>query len=113
KRAFRKLDHMVWHALWRWAKRRHPNKSAHWVSQRYCRTVGPRQGVFAQAKAQILWYQDIPITRYPKVRGKSSPMNPALAGTLDTTGIMAPEDPDHQTTEKEPPASSKLSVWPL
>lgn len=80
KRAFRKLDHMVWHALWRWAKRRHPNKSAQWVNRRYFRTVGPRQGVFAQAKAQILWYQDIPITRYPKVRGKSSPMNPALRG---------------------------------
>ena len=77
-RAFRKLDHMVWHALWRWAKRRHPNKSAQWVSQRYFRTVGHRQGVFAQAKAPILWYQDIPITRYPKVRGKSSPMTPAL-----------------------------------
>jgi RNA-directed DNA polymerase len=80
KRAFRKLDHMVWHALWRWAKRRHPNKSAQWVRQRYFRTVGHRQGVFAQAQAQILWYQDIPITRYPKVRGKSSPMNPALQG---------------------------------
>ena len=78
KRTFRKLDHMVWHALWRWAKRRHPNKSAQWVRQRYFRTVGPRQGVFTEAKAQILWYQDIPITRYPKVRGKSSPMNPAL-----------------------------------
>jgi RNA-directed DNA polymerase len=55
KRAVRKLDHMVWHALWRWAKRRHPNKSAPWVNRRYFRTVGPRQGVFAQAKAHILW----------------------------------------------------------
>jgi len=80
KRAFRKLDHFVWHALWRWAKRRHPNQSAQWVRQRYFRTVGHRQGVFAEAQAQILWYQDIPITRYPKVRGKSSPRNPALQG---------------------------------
>jgi RNA-directed DNA polymerase len=80
KRAFRKLDHLVWHALGRWAKRRHPNKSAQWVRQRYFRTVGHRQGVFAEAQAQILWYQAIPITRYPKVRGQSSPMNPALQG---------------------------------
>jgi RNA-directed DNA polymerase len=78
KRAFRKMDHLVWHALWRWAKRRHPNKSAKWIRQRYFRTIGHRQGGFAEAKAQMLWYQDIPITRYPKVRGKSSPMNPAL-----------------------------------
>jgi RNA-directed DNA polymerase len=47
-RAFRKLDHMVWHALWRWAKRRHPNKSAQWVRHRYFRTIGHRQGVFAR-----------------------------------------------------------------
>lgn len=78
KRAFRKLDHLVWHALWRWAKRRHPNKSAQWIRQRYFRTVGNRHGVFAEKKAQILWYQDTPITRCPKVTGKSSPMNPAL-----------------------------------
>jgi RNA-directed DNA polymerase len=78
KRAFRKLDHLVWHALWRWAKRRHPNKSAQWVKQRYFRTVGNRQGVLAEKNAQLLWHQDTPITRCPKVTGKSSPMNPAL-----------------------------------
>jgi RNA-directed DNA polymerase len=78
KRAFRKLDSLVWHALWRWAKRRHPNKSAQWVRQRYFRTVGNRHGVFAEKKAQILWYQDPPITRCPKVTGKSSPMTPDL-----------------------------------
>jgi RNA-directed DNA polymerase len=77
KRACRKLDPLVWHALWRWAKRRHPNKSAPWVKQRDVRTVGNRQGVFAKEKAQMLWYQDTPITRGPKVRGKSSPMHPA------------------------------------
>ena len=72
------MDHLVWQALWRWAKRRHPNTSAQWVRQRDFRSSGHRQGVFAEAKAQMLWYQDIPITRYPKVRGKSSPMNPVL-----------------------------------
>ena len=55
KRAFRKMDHLVWHALWKWAKRRHPKKSAQWVHPRYFRTVGNRQGVFAEGKAQILW----------------------------------------------------------
>jgi RNA-directed DNA polymerase len=78
KRAFRKLDHLVWHALWRWAKRRHPNKSAQWVRPRYFRTVGNRHGVFAEKQAHILWHQDTPITRCPKVTGKSSPMNPDL-----------------------------------
>jgi RNA-directed DNA polymerase len=78
KRALRNMDHLVWHALWKWAKRRHPKKPAKWVHQRYFRTVGNRQGVFAEGKAQILWYQDTPILRMPKVKGKASPMNPDL-----------------------------------
>ena len=78
KRAFRKMDYLVWYRLWRWAKRRHPNKSAQWIYRRYHRTMGNRHGVFAEGKAQILWYQDTPITRFPKVKGKSSPMNPDL-----------------------------------
>jgi RNA-directed DNA polymerase len=78
KRAFRKMDHLVWHALWKWAKRRHPKKSAQGVHQRYFRTVGNRQGVFAEGKAQILWYQDTPIIRMPKGKGKAAPMHPDL-----------------------------------
>lgn len=77
-RACRNLAHLVGHALWRWAKRRHPNKSAQGVKQRYVRTVGNRQGVFADKNVQRLWHQDTPITRRPKVTGKSSPLNPAL-----------------------------------
>jgi RNA-directed DNA polymerase len=76
KRACRKMDHLVWHARWKWAKRRHPKKPAPGVHQRYFRTVGNRQGVFAAGKAQILWYQDTPMSRRPKVKGKASPMNP-------------------------------------
>jgi RNA-directed DNA polymerase len=38
---------------------------------------------------------------------------PSPAGILGTTGTMAPEDPDHQTTEKEPPASPGLSGWTM
>ena len=102
KRAFRKLDHFVWHALWRWAKRRHPNTSAPWVSQRDCRPVGHRQGVCAAAKAPILWYQDIPITRDPKVRGKSSPMHPALKA------YGAPREPWRQKTLTIKPQSKSF-----
>ena len=30
KRTFNRVDHEVFQALWRWAKRRHPEKSATW-----------------------------------------------------------------------------------
>src|SRR6266487_4982369 len=38
---------------------------------------------------------------------------PGPAGLLGTTGTMAPADPDHHTTEQEPPARSRLAVWPM
>ena len=110
-RVFRKMDHLVWHALWRWATRRHPNKSAKWVRQRYFRTVGHRQGVFAQAKGQIPVVSRHPHHQIPQGPREVVSDEPGPEGILGTTGTMAPEDPDHQTAEKKPPASPKLSVW--
>ena len=113
KRAFRKLDHLVWHALWN-GQNAVTRTSQRNGSNMYFRTVGNRQGVFAEQQAQILWYQDTPITRCPKVRGKSSPMNPDLNGAiLGTTGTMAPEGPHHQTAEKKHAARPRLSLRAL
>ena len=78
KHTFSKVDNSVYWLLWRWAKRRHPNKPVKWVLKRYYRQVGNRQAVFSQGNAQILWHQDTPITRFTKVTGKASPMNPDL-----------------------------------
>lgn len=35
KDTFAKLDHMIWGKLWAWCKRRHSNKSAKWVRNKY------------------------------------------------------------------------------
>ncbi|WP_237395979.1 group II intron maturase-specific domain-containing protein [Okeania sp. KiyG1] len=35
KEVFRKIDNLLWKRLWRWASRRHPNKSAKWVKEKY------------------------------------------------------------------------------
>lgn len=75
---FSKVDQSVYWLLWRWAKRRHPNKPVKWVLKRYYRQVGNRQAVFSEGNAPILWHQDTPITRFTKVTGKASPMNPDL-----------------------------------
>ncbi len=32
---FRKLDHILWAMLWKWAKRRHHNKSKKWIVDKY------------------------------------------------------------------------------
>jgi hypothetical protein len=40
KRTFDRLDHHVFWQLWRWAKRRHPNKSAAWKQRKYFSAAG-------------------------------------------------------------------------
>ncbi|WP_330114756.1 group II intron reverse transcriptase/maturase [Pseudomonas sp. JS3066] len=47
KRTFSKLDHMIHWRIWRWAKRRHPNKSAKWIKKKYFHYIGGRKWVFA------------------------------------------------------------------
>jgi RNA-directed DNA polymerase len=47
KETFARVDGRVWSMLWRWAARRHPNKGARWVKERYFKTRGTRNWVFA------------------------------------------------------------------
>ena len=42
KKTFSWIDSQVWSALWQWAKRRHPHKSARWVKAKYFKTRGYR-----------------------------------------------------------------------
>ena len=35
KRTFANVDHLIFQMLWRWARRRHPNKCKQWVKDRY------------------------------------------------------------------------------
>jgi RNA-directed DNA polymerase len=101
-RAGSKRDHRGWQARWRWATRRHPNPAAPGGSHRAGRTVGHRPGGFAPAQAPILWSQDLPSTRSPQVRGKASPMHPALQG------YGAQRAPGRQTTLTITPPSTSL-----
>lgn len=73
---FSKADHRMWQMLWVWAKRRHPNKPAKWVKQRYFRNDG--LWTFYEGNAQLLRRSATPITRFTKVEGKASPLDPKL-----------------------------------
>ena len=76
KGTFDKADHRTWEMLWVWAKRRHPNKPAKWVKQRYFRNDG--LWTFHEDNAQLLRRSATPITRFTKVEGRSSPFDPAI-----------------------------------
>ncbi|MGK7941503.1 MAG: group II intron reverse transcriptase, partial [Crocosphaera sp.] len=74
KRIFNKLDKLLWTRLWRWASRRHPNKSAKWVKKKYFPSIkGTRNWVLNEGKYILSLHQDVPIIRHIKVKGSKSP----------------------------------------
>lgn len=86
KQTFTRVDYAIFQALWRWAKRRHPQKSKHWIRAKYFQTVGNRNWVFSgevegrQGKSQpihLFSAASVPIRRHIKVRGAANPYDPA------------------------------------
>jgi len=87
KDAFNYISHRMWQYLWRWAKRRHPNKSIKWVRKRYFKTINGNKWTFAtitsdrRGKEKDLILYPIaytPIERHVKVKGNASPDDPSL-----------------------------------
>lgn len=87
KETFSYISHRVWQYLWRWAKRRHPNKGTKWVRQRYFRTIKGNKWAFAcntinrrGKDKEIVLYPigQTPIERHIKVRGDASPDDSSL-----------------------------------
>ena len=85
KETFSRNDKRVWSMLWRWAVRRHPNKGARWVKDKYFKTRGTRHWVFAATekskdgtqKEHVLLYQaDTPIKRHLKIKANANPHDP-------------------------------------
>ena len=46
KNVFSRMDHMTYLLLWKWARKRHPNKGRRWIKNRYWKTVGRNHWVF-------------------------------------------------------------------
>ena len=87
KQAFSYFDHRIVMMLWRWAKRRHPNKGSKWVKRKYFTTLkgdrwrfyAPIQDRNGQRKRLYLnRISEVEIRRYVKVKGKASPDDPEL-----------------------------------
>ena len=73
KRTFVRMDTGLFANLRRWAHRRHPDKSAWWISEKYWH---PREGqwTFKTTDGIKLWrHSDTPIRRHTKVTGTRSP----------------------------------------
>ncbi|WP_313731919.1 group II intron reverse transcriptase/maturase, partial [Pseudomonas sp.] len=87
KQAYSQMDNRVFIKLWRWAKRRHPNKSLDWVRKKYFRTSGDRSWVFAttvideagnKRETELYSLASTPIERHKKVSGDYNPYDPTM-----------------------------------
>lgn len=79
---FKRLDSFIWRRLFRWAKRRHPNKTGRWIAQRYFphqpgepwRFTDPSTG-----KQIIRIQQTVKTQRHLKIKGEANPFDPQWA----------------------------------
>jgi len=86
-RAFSRVDFEIWRKLWRWCRRRHPQKNARWVKARYFHSQGRRTWVFAafssakRASGQpgsrrLIYADETRIRRHRKIHGAANPFDP-------------------------------------
>ncbi len=86
KETFVHVDTAIFKALWRWARRRHPQKGKRWVADRYFGRLGNENWRFVgkakdqEGKTMQHWLcraSATPVTRYTKIKGACNPYDPA------------------------------------
>ena len=86
KQAFSRMESLLFWRLMRWAKRRHPMKSAEWIRKKYWRTIGNRNWVFAcevvtakgtKATMDLYSLAGTAIERHTKIKGAFNPYDPS------------------------------------
>jgi len=85
KKTFAYIEYQVYQALWRWAKRRHRNKSKRWIYTKYFRPKHkPNSGFYGVLKTKegstrpqrLVKVDKIPIKRHVKVKAQANPFAP-------------------------------------
>ena len=86
KAIFHAVDHAIFQAIWKWARRRHRNKPRRWVKDKYFPDEEPNRWVFTgvlegeegQVKVvRLLAASSIHIERQTKIRAEANPYDPA------------------------------------
>jgi RNA-directed DNA polymerase len=84
KETFYYMDSQIFSALWRWAKRRHPNKSLSWIRNKYFTRIGLRNWCFFskdknsddKERLVLMLASDTNIIRHIKVKANANPFDP-------------------------------------
>jgi len=92
KETFSKVDHLIWRALWNWARFRHPNKGRRWVLRRYFHTVKSQSWEFGvalseeeaekkgRARTNLVRTSELAIRRHRKIESQANPYDPDWSG---------------------------------
>jgi RNA-directed DNA polymerase len=89
---FRYVDYRIFQAIWRWCRRRHPNKGTAWIKQRYFRTEKHQNWIFhalVKNKENVNTYLDLTkasstsIKRHIKIKADATPFDPAYHEYFD------------------------------
>jgi len=75
-RTFKKCDHQIWEALWRWACRRHPNKGKRWIKQRYFIRLKGRDWRFAAKDKLLPLLSEFTKRTHIKISAEANPYDP-------------------------------------
>jgi RNA-directed DNA polymerase len=79
KEVFSRLDHLITWKLLKWGIKRHRKKGKKWIKEKYFKSIGGRNWVFANRINNnplcLIKYSDTKIVRYTKVKGNASPYN--------------------------------------
>ena len=85
KETLKQAADVIWHCLWRWARRRHSGKGHHWIIQRYWHSVGDKKVFAADTGKRLpngkkIWLRlvnpgEISIVRHVKIRGDANPFD--------------------------------------
>lgn len=87
KEIFSKMDSEIWRALWKWSKRRHPNKSAKWIMNKYLNRQKRRNYCFSgeekspngkKVNYTLTLMSDVPIRRHVKIKNAANPFDPEV-----------------------------------
>jgi RNA-directed DNA polymerase len=117
KRIFNKVERVIWQNLWRWAKRRHPTKSAQWRMTKYWHPLGRHKWQFAvktekrTKEGEPVWLRlvnptDTKIVRYPKIKAEANPFDPHWRSYFEDRVIFKKFGVHLRKTSVVKPASS-------
>ncbi|WP_142786102.1 group II intron reverse transcriptase/maturase [Changchengzhania lutea] len=78
---FNSLDCYVWNTIWKWAKRRHPNKGGIWIKGKYFKSNSTSNWVFSGKdkkgnEFQLIKANRTKVVRHRLIRGNANPFDP-------------------------------------